>query len=270
MLYDLHSFTSHFDTSHYDLLRSRAIRRLVPLLVSWFSSSAVTAESLDVNEPNTSPMVTECPAPVLRLMFLVFAGLLSSRSSGFVVPISNASGSADVPLIHSNATSSTSPVPSPDAVDNSGMPTFETANELPIPMDAWSPEAILTWMCGHCLRRHAACTDNARKGLYDSRFAVLREDSPSQNMSVIDILYALADAEPAYEIGSQLVQTFSAASSSRLSSSHVNAVADAMINMISSNPGDGGEEETSESDAEMETESRKNDALPKRRNVRTE
>eukprot|EP00435_Cladocopium_sp_Y103_P074635 s6_g50.t1 len=62
---------------------------------------------------------------------------------------------------------------------------------------------------------------------------------------------ALDDAErAAYEVGSHLVQTINAASSNF----HINAVADAMINMISSNFGEGGEEEVSESVAEMETE----------------
>ena len=86
------------------------------------------------------------------------------------------------------------------------------------------------------------------------------ENSPSYRLSTSEFCTTLDEAERAVSVGQQLVDTIGSASASghsttgsaAASSAHVNAVADAMIRMLSAeNP----EEETSESDAAMETQS---------------
>ena len=59
-------------------------------------------------------------------------------------------------------------------VDESGMPRFSTAFELPAPGDAWSPEAMITWMYERCARRHGIAMTDERRQLYAGRMAVLR------------------------------------------------------------------------------------------------
>lgn len=86
------------------------------------------------------------------------------------------------------------------------------------------------------------------------------EGNPSYRMSTSQFCTTLDDAERAVTVGQQLVNTIGSASASNhsaggsaaASSAHVNVVADAMIRMFSSG---NAEEETSESDAEMETAS---------------
>ena len=68
----------------------------------------------------------------------------------------------------------------------------------------------------------------------------------------------LDDAQKAVNIGAQLVESLGATSSSTpAASSHVNAAADAMINMLASTGEEAAEEEKmqTDSDVEMETQS---------------
>ena len=68
------------------------------------------------------------------------------------------------------------------------------------------------------------------------------EESPNNGLSTMDMSAVLDDAERAVSIGTQLIQTMSASSSSTpAASSQVNAVADAMINMLASNGSNGQE-----------------------------
>ena len=192
--------------------------------------------------------------------------------------------------VFTGARSSNESVPIWGGVDESGMPRFSTAFELPAPGDAWSPEAMITWMYERCARRHGIAATDERRQLYAERMAVLRgvmqgcrstdaevrleasrmtrsmtdisedENSPSYRLSTSKFCTTLDEAERAVSVGQQLVDTIGSASASSnptagsaaASSAHVNAVADAMIRMLSAeNP----EEETSESDAAMETQS---------------
>ena len=152
-----------------------------------------------------------------------------------------------------------------DGRDASGMPRFETARDLPLPGDAWSPEAMLTWMYERCMPRHEAATTDARRTLYAERLGVLRVvmrecrshneelrfaasqmtrttsdissdgESPNNGLSAVDMCAVLDDAQRGVNIGTKLVETLGAISSSTpAASSHVNAVADAMTNMLAS------------------------------------
>ena len=205
-------------------------------------------------------------------------------------PIPCLIGSSSDPIT-TGASSSTDPSTDAGGHDDSGMPRLSTSRDLPLPGDAWSPEAMLTWMYERCMRRHEAATTDARRTLYAERLAVLRavmrecrsndpglrhsasqmtrtmsdissdEESSNNGLSTIDMCAVLDDAERAVSIGTQLVQTMSASSSSTpAASSHVNAVADAMINMLASNGSNGqeaaeGEQMETDSDVGMETES---------------
>ena len=200
-------------------------------------------------------------------------------------PVPRLVGSSSDPIT-TGASSSTDPSTDAGGCDDSGMPRFSTSRDLPLPGDAWSPEAMLTWMYERCMRRHEAATTDARRTLYAERRAVLRavmrecrsndprlrhsasqmtrtmsDISSNNGLSTIDMCAVLDDAERAVSIGTQLVQTMGASSSSAPAvSSHVNAVADAMINMLASNGSNGqeaAEEEQMEtdSDVEMETQS---------------
>ena len=205
-------------------------------------------------------------------------------------PIPCLIGSSSDPIT-TGASSSTDPSTDAGGCDDSGMPKFSSSRNLPLPGDAWSPEAMLTWMYERCMRRHEAATTDARRTLYAERLAVLRavmrecrsndpglrhsasqmtrtmndissdEESPNNGLSTIDMCAVLDDAERAVSIGTQLVQTMGASSSSApAASSHVNAVADAMINMLASNGSNGQEaaeeeEMETDSDFEMETQS---------------
>jgi len=78
-------------------------------------------------------------------------------------------GSADAAGAAGTATSSHLPVTGPHATDVSGMPFFETPADLPFPNEAWSPEAMLTWMYNRCLRRLDGCVGEERRTLYQQR-----------------------------------------------------------------------------------------------------
>ena len=172
----------------------------------------------------------------------------------------------------------------PCAADSSGMPFFETAANLPFPAEAWSPEAMLTWMYDRCLRRLSNCETDARRTLYQQRLGVLRgvmqacrsgdpesrlsasnmtrnmqdlsedENSPVHRMTASQINNEMNDAEYAFSVGSRIAETIHSAAGS----SHVNAVADRLLGMLSSSPNENAEEEDpTESDEIMETESQR-------------
>ena len=203
------------------------------------------------------------------------------------IPIPSMLGSSN-DRANTGATGSNEPMLDAGGRDSSGMPRFESARDLPLPGDAWSPEAMLTWMYERCMRRHEAATTDARRTLYAERLGVLRvvmrecrsdneelrfaasqmtrtmsdissdEESPNNGLSAVDMCAVLDDAQRAVNIGAQLVETLGATSSSTpAASSHVNAVADAMINMLASTGEEAAEEQEmqTDSDVEMETQS---------------
>ena len=88
-------------------------------------------------------------------------------------PVPRLIGSSSDPIT-AGASSSTDPSTDAGGHDDSGMPRFSTSRDLPLPGDAWSPEAMLTWMYERCMRRHEAATTDARRTLYAERLAVLR------------------------------------------------------------------------------------------------
>ena len=55
------------------------------------------------------------------------------------------------------------------ASSSSGMPLFNSPAGLPFPNEAWSPEAMLTWMYDRCLRRFSNCTSREWATLYQQR-----------------------------------------------------------------------------------------------------
>ena len=80
------------------------------------------------------------------------------------------------------------------------------------------------------------------------------EDSPSFGLSVVETCNAMDDAERAVTVGTQLAE----AGSNPASSAHVNAVADALLHMVSGDE-DGAdeameEEQRSDSDSPMEAQ----------------
>ena len=165
------------------------------------------------------------------------------------------------------------------------MPQVSTGRDLPLPGEAWSPEAMLTWMYERCMRRQSNAQTDERRELYADRMAVLRyvmnqcragdaetrlaasrltrkmsdisedENSPTYDSSVFEMHAVLDDAERAVSVGNQLVNVMTASSDAGpASSSQVNRVADARISMFTGAE-NAEEEEPSESDVEMETQS---------------
>ena len=159
------------------------------------------------------------------------------------IPIPSMLGSSN-DRANTGATGSNEPMLDAGGRDSSGMPRFESARDLPLPGDAWSPEAMLTWMYERCMRRHEAATTDARRTLYAERLGVLRvvmrecrsdneelrfaasqmtrtmsdissdEESPNNGFSAVDMCAVLDDAQRAVNIGAQLVETLGATSSS--------------------------------------------------------
>ena len=83
------------------------------------------------------------------------------------------------------------------------------------------------------------------------------ENSPTYDSSVFEMHAVLDDSERAVNIGNQLVNVMTASSSADPAArSHVDRVADAMINMFAGAE-NAEEEERTESDVEMETQSEK-------------
>ena len=81
------------------------------------------------------------------------------------------------------------------------------------------------------------------------------EDSPTQELSVIQLDNVMNDVERAVQVGTQLTSLLGThAAEGRPNSVHVNAVADAMINMIdgASNDENAEEESAEDSDEAME------------------
>eukprot|EP00435_Cladocopium_sp_Y103_P069451 s242_g33.t1 len=244
---------------------------IVPLIFSWFSISTCAGRDVTLDEVSSTndPVVSE---PRLQVIPTTAppASLGSAMADAALMPVSTSEASS------SNASL-------PLGVEDSGMLRFNNELELPVPMDVWSPEAILTWMYERCLRRRDAAETDAKRALYEERLAVLREvmqacrsgdpntrwaasqmtrtmsdfsedeNSPAAEQSVIQLTNTLEDAERVFEVVQQLANTLRGASSSgAASSAQVNAVADAMTNMLTSQE-NAEEEEQSESDIEMET-----------------
>eukprot|EP00435_Cladocopium_sp_Y103_P064480 s822_g26.t1 len=143
---------------------------------------------------------------------------------------------------------------------NSAPMTSEQTNmEFGEPMVSEPPlassSAMLTWMYERCMRGRSNASTDARRGLYDERLAVVRE--VITGISVIESTNALDDAERAYEVANQLAGLASATAnpSSCSGSAHVDAVANSLIGMMTSNDENAEEEERSSSDVEMETQS---------------
>ena len=81
------------------------------------------------------------------------------------------------------------------------------------------------------------------------------EESPNNGLSAVDMCAVLDDAQRAVNIGTQLVEILGATSSSTpAASSHVNAVADAMINMLASTGEEAAEKEEMQTDSDVEME----------------
>ena len=143
---------------------------------------------------------------------------------------------------------------------------------------------MITWMYERCVRKHTEATTESRKHLYAERVDVLMqgcrstsaavrsaaidmtrsmsdisddENSSTFGSSVMEICNAMDDAERAVAVGTHLAE----AGSNPASSAHVNAVADALLQMLGENGADEAmeEEQQSDSDSPMETlEERRN------------
>ena len=152
------------------------------------------------------------------------------------------SGEAAAAMMASNpsACSSHEATRSLPATDASGMPQFSTGRNLPLPGEAWSPEAMLTWMYERCMRRQSNAQTDERRELYADRMAVLRyvmnqcrsgdaetrlaasgltremsdisedENSPTYDSSVFEMHAVLDDAARAVSVGNQLVNVMTA------------------------------------------------------------
>jgi hypothetical protein len=135
--------------------------------------------------------------------------------------------------------------------------------------------------------RHKTATTDAGRTLYAERLGVLRvvmrecrsndnelrfaasqmtrsmsdissdEEFPNNGLFTNDMCAVLDDAQRAVDVGAQLVETLATNSNTvPASSSHVNAVADAMVSMLSSNGQEAAEEKMqTDSDVETETQS---------------
>ena len=213
-----------------------------------------------------------------------------STPSEAIPASADAAAVASAALMAGTATSSHLPATGPHTTDSSGMPYFETPADLPFPNEAWSPEAILTWMYNRCLRRLDACGTEDRRILYQQRLGVLHEvmqacrsgnpetrhsasimtrsmqdlsedeDSPLHQMSLIQVSNEMDAAERAFNIGSRITETVHAGSSSDhpSESRHVNAVANQLMNMLEDDSNENPEEKNqSDSDEMMETDSQR-------------
>ena len=165
------------------------------------------------------------------------------------------------------------------------MRGFDTADPLPISGEVFSTQAMLTWMYTRCLRRQSGLEEGTmRWALYAERINVIQhvmrayvsgddatrhaveemtsnmsdlsedESSPTQQLSLVQLDNELNDVERAVEVGTQLTGLLGTnTAEGRPNSVHVNAVADAMLDMID---GENAEEESAEdSDEYMETAS---------------
>ena len=201
-------------------------------------------------------------------------------------PIPESAAAITQALMRGAASSSSNlPATGPCSTDSSGMPLFDTPADLPFPNESWSPEAMLTWMYNRCLRRLGTCETEERKALYQQRLVVLRqvmqscrsggpetrfaasqmtrsmqdlsddEESPLHQMSYIQVVNEMDAAEQAFHIGSAIADTVSAGSSNDHvgESRHADAVATNLMRMLDED--DENQEEESDSDDWMETES---------------
>eukprot|EP00435_Cladocopium_sp_Y103_P075368 s332_g56.t2 len=160
---------------------------------------------------------------------------------------------------------------------------METVSDVPEPFQERSPEAMIVFMYDRCQRRHDDATTIERRNLYSERLALLRdlmrsvkgaddstrfranqmlltisdisedEDSPLHGASLRERHEAIREAGDAH----QWVQGFLGNQNpgGASSSSHVNAVADQMISMISGQREDNEEESDRSSDEIMESQS---------------
>ena len=265
------------------------IMPLMFTLLGWFSTSV---EADTAMEGMTEPAATEGTTENMISPSGTSANPVEATGGSYTMAVSAPLGPGEV-TVFTGARSSHENIPIWGGVDASGMPRFSTAFALPAPGDAWSPQAMITWMYERCARRNGIATTDQRRQLYAERMAVLRgvmqgcrstdpelrleasrmtrsmthisedEESPSYQMTISEFCTTLDDAERAVSVGQQLVDTIGSASESNhsgggsaaASSAHVNAVADAMIRMLSAENAENPEEETSESDAAMETAS---------------
>ena len=254
-------------------------------VLGWLGTSMEADTAMNVTmEADAAENMTEDVAPDVATA----ADPVDSSEHSYDIPVSTPLGPGTVTAF-TGARSLHESIPVWGGVDESGMPRFNTSFELPAPGDSWSPEAMITWMYERFARRRSNATTDQRMRLYAERMAVLSEvmqgcrsedpggrlaasqmtrrrtnisdeESPSYRMFTSQFCTTLDDAERVVAVGQQLVNTIGSASSSShpaggraaASSTHVNAVADAMIRMFSS---ENAEKKTSESDAEMETAS---------------
>eukprot|EP00435_Cladocopium_sp_Y103_P019020 s675_g4.t1 len=228
---------------------------LLPLVITWFNwfnSGATVSEDANV-EIQQEPMVNE----------LSSASCSDAAGSSDAMPRSStAVRIGSVPVATSGASSSTAPVWG--GVDETGMPRFNSEIQLPIPNDTWTPEAMLTWMYERRMRRRTGATTEGRRGLYDERFALLREvmgayrtgdaatreaaaqmtremhdfsedeTSPTPGLSSSEMTSVMHDTQRAYEIGNQVAGLASGNNAAGSSgSAHVDALANQLIRMLS-------------------------------------
>ena len=73
-----------------------------------------------------------------------------STPSEAIPASADAAAVAGSALMAGTATSSHLNATGPHTADSSGVPYFETPADLPFPNEAWSPEAMLTWMYNRC------------------------------------------------------------------------------------------------------------------------
>ena len=112
---------------------------LMPLIIATLTGDSNTP---DDDEPMPS---APCGDPASTELSL------GSEDPGIFAAPSN-----DAPPLTAAAASSSS-----SHRDGSGMPHFSLPAALPFSNEAWSPDAMLTWMYDRCLRRLGGCGDNA-------------------------------------------------------------------------------------------------------------
>ena len=248
---------------------------LIPMVFSWLGWFAVSNDKqLDTSSDNQPGTGSDNEAHA-------DAGSHDASLSSVI----QAEAAAAPTLANPDACSSHEAMGDPPTTDASGMPRFSKGRDLPLPGEAWSPEAMLTWMHERCMRRHSNAQTDERRRLYAERMAVLRgvmgqcragdeesrlaasamtremrdisedENSPTYDPSVFEMHAVLDDAEGAVNSGNQLVNVMTASSNADPAArSHVDRVADAMINIFAGAE-NVEEEEQTESDVEMETQS---------------
>ena len=191
----------------------------------------------------------------------------------------------------SNVASSSTSIPSGLAgADPVEMPVLRDENDLPEPHAAWSPEAMLTFICSRCLRRRSTAGTLERQQLYEERLQLLCNvmnacksgdqstrlsaavmarnmtdlssdaESPNYGQSWIQLCNTMDEVEHAVEVGQRLSDAIAMERDAPATSgsSHVDSIARALMENIDNPPRDeSAESEGENSDEMMETESQK-------------